>query len=123
MESASVLPDIEDDVDEPPPEQIPKAKTFDAITGAPIENEEEKKVNLLQRAQSQMAEPPPSLQTLFGRRVKSKDDPESSDDDDSLFQRQRDFASDNVKSEEDASQMKMNASEINDDGVNVELDV
>ena len=100
MESASILPVVENDVNEPPPDSMPNETAFNAIAGVPIqkkekkEKEEEKKVDLLQIAQNQMAEAPiPSLQTLFGRRVKNKNDPESSDDDDSLFQRQRDFAS------------------------------
>lgn len=38
VESALVLPDVEDDADnEPPPESMPRTKTFDAITGAPQE--------------------------------------------------------------------------------------
>eukprot|EP00486_Rosalina_sp_Unknown_P007527 CAMPEP_0201575878 /NCGR_PEP_ID=MMETSP0190_2-20130828/21323_1 /ASSEMBLY_ACC=CAM_ASM_000263 /TAXON_ID=37353 /ORGANISM="Rosalina sp." /LENGTH=470 /DNA_ID=CAMNT_0048006051 /DNA_START=27 /DNA_END=1439 /DNA_ORIENTATION=+ len=40
MESALVLPDVLDDAgDEEPPEVIPRTKTFDAKTGAPIELE------------------------------------------------------------------------------------
>lgn len=119
MESASVLPIIEDDVNEPPPKQLPKQKTFDAITGAPIQsNESENDVNLLQIAQDQMSnEQIPSLQTLFGRRVKSKNDSDSSDDDDSLLQRQRDFASENVKNEN-----QMNESEKTENE-NIVLDV
>ena len=136
MESALILPDVEDDVDDDaPPEAIPRTKTFDAKTGAPIEIEldavvngdnknreriktedierslsipvdddakgnmsdsssgeplDDNDKNLLQIAHQQMeSKPPPSLQTIFGRKVINKD--EESESEDSLLKRQQDF--------------------------------
>ena len=151
VESAIILPDVENDVASSPPQSIPRTKTFNALTGAPImelneeedkdafkrnrdriktediersisipdnekqqkekEREEEKKADdgdisdsssgesldqndrkLLQIAHQQMkSHPPPSLQTIFGRRVVSKDDKAESESEDSLLKRQAQY--------------------------------
>ena len=135
-ESALVLPDVEDDVDTAPPQSIPRTKTFDAQTGAPIDenndgnnknknrdrietedieksisipDQDEKKGNdgnmsdsssgealdandnnLLKIAHDQMqSQPPPSLQTIFGRRVNNEND--ESESEDSLMKRQEQY--------------------------------
>eukprot|EP00483_Globobulimina_turgida_P008576 UN08594 len=87
------------DVNQSPPEVIPMRKSFDAKTGAPqaplhLHLQVEEKGNKENKEKS--TEAPPSLETIFGRKVEDNCndmDKNESSSEDSLLQRQMDFGS------------------------------